>query len=46
MPRIPEFVPRVRPETPQSPGLAAPGVAPVRDATGQPADSLHLLRMP
>lgn len=35
MPRIPEFVPRVRPETPQSPGLAAPGVAPVRDATGQ-----------
>lgn len=35
MPRIPEFVPRVRPEVPQSPGYSAPGVAPVRDATGQ-----------
>lgn len=32
--RVPEFVPRVKPQAPQSPGLAAPGVAPVRDATG------------
>lgn len=34
MPRLPDFVPRVGQQNPQSPGYSAPRVVPVQDATG------------
>lgn len=34
MPRLPDFVPRVGQQNPQTPGYSAPRVAPVQDATG------------